>query len=273
MTGKPRVLPGFGLSLGYTLTYLTVLLVIPLLACVATAASLSFSEFWAAVSDPRALAAYRVTFLVSLLAAIVNSFLGLLIAWVLVRYHFFGKDFFDSMIDLPLALPTAVAGLVYARLYYKTGWIGQFLEPMGIQAYDSLLAIVLVLTFIGLPFSIRAIQPVLEDLDPQWEEAAASMGASRWTTFRWVILPTLYPALITGFALSFARGLGEYGSVIFVSGNIRGETEIAPMLIVERLEAFQYREAAAIALVLLVFSFLVLVAINYLERWSYSNAG
>lgn len=263
-----RVLPGFGLTLGCTIGYLCFMLLIPLIACAIKAAELSPTQFWNTVTSPRVLAAYRVTLFCSLAAAAINSMLGLLLAWVLVRYRFPGKQFFDSLIDLPLALPTAVAGLVYARLYYKTGWLGQFLVPFGIQAYDSQLAIILVLVFIGLPFSVRALQPVIEDLDVQVEEASASLGAGRGQTFRWVILPTLYPALVTGFALAFARGIGEYGSVIFVSGNIRGQTEIAPMLIVERLEAFRYAEASAIALVLLVFSFVLLIVINRLERWS-----
>lgn len=267
-----RVLPGFPLAFGYTTVYLAVLLVIPLIACTYQACKLSPSEFWQVVTNPRVMAAYQVTLGCSFAAAAVNSVLGMLLAWVLVRYHFPGKALFDSLIDLPLALPTAVAGLVYARLYYKTGWLGQFLEPLGIQAYDSQLAIILVLVFIGLPFSVRALQPVIEDLDPQVEEAAASLGADRLQTFLQVILPTLCPALVTGFALSFARGIGEYGSVIFVSGNIRGKTEIAPMLIVERLEAFRYAEASAIAMTLLVFSFLVLMGVNYLERWSKRDA-
>ncbi|MCI0642624.1 MAG: sulfate ABC transporter permease subunit CysT [Gemmataceae bacterium] len=263
-----KVLPGFSLSLGYTVFYLSVLVLLPIFACFSKAASLSFDEFWSAVWTDRTRAAYVLTFGTAFIAAIVNLFLGLLIAWVLVRYEFPGKRLVDSLIDLPLALPTAVAGLVYASLYVENGWLGQFLVPLGIEAAYTRLAIVLVLTFIGLPFVVRTVQPVLEDLDPEAEEAAASLGATRWQTFRKVILPALFPALITGFALAFARGLGEYGSVVFVSGNMPYRTEIAPVLIVARLEEFAYGEATAIAVVLLVISFSMLVVINLLERWS-----
>jgi sulfate transport system permease protein len=263
-----RVLPGFELSLGYTVFYLTVLVLIPVAACVLKATSLSFSQFWGAVWTDRARAAYLLTFSTSLIAAVINLFLGLLVAWVLVRYPFPGKRLMDSLIDLPLALPTAVGGLVYASLYVKNGWLGRYLVPLGIKAAYSRLAIVLVLTFIGLPFVVRTVQPVLEDLDPEAEESAASLGATRWQTFVAVILPPLYPALITGFALAFARSLGEYGSVVFVSGNMPFKTEIAPVLIVARLEEFAYGEATAIAVVLLALSFSMLVLINLLERWS-----
>jgi sulfate/thiosulfate transport system permease protein len=263
-----RVLPGFSLSLGYTVFYLTVLVLLPIMACFLKAASLSFEDFWAAVWTERARAAYQLTFGAAFIAAFVNLFLGLLLAWVLVRYEFPGKRLVDSLVDLPLALPTAVGGLVYAALYVKNGWLGQFLVPMGIQAAYSRLAIVLVLIFVGLPFVVRTVQPILEDMDPDAEEAAASLGATRWQTFRKVILPTLYPALITGFALTFARAVGEYGSVVFVSGNMPFKTEIAPILIVARLEEFAYGEATAIAVVLLLISFSMLVLINLLERWS-----
>ncbi len=263
-----RVLPGFSLSLGYTMFYLSVLVLLPLAACFFRAGSLTFEGFRAAVWSERARAAYLITFGTSLVAAVVNLFLGLLVAWVLVRYEFPGKRLVDSLIDLPLALPTAVGGLVYANLYVPTGWLGQYLVPLGIEAAYSRLAIVLVLIFIGLPFAVRTVQSVLEEIDPEPEEAAASLGATRWQTFRKVILPVLYPALITGFALAFARSLGEYGSVVFVSGNKPFETEIAPVLIVARLEEFAYGEATAIAVVLLVVSFSMLVLINLLERWS-----
>jgi sulfate/thiosulfate transport system permease protein len=263
-----KVLPGFSLSLGYTVFYLTVLVLLPILACFSKAASLTFDQFWAAVWTERTRAAYALTFGTSLVAAVVNVFLGLLIAWVLVRYRFPGRRVMDSLIDLPLALPTAVGGLVYASLYVKKGWLGRYLVPLGIQAAYSRLAIVLVLVFIGLPFVVRTVQPVLEDLDAETEEAAASLGATRWQSFRRVILPPLYPALVTGFALAFARSLGEYGSVVFVSGNMPYKTEIAPVLIVARLEEFAYGEATAIAVVLLVISFSMLVLINLLERWS-----
>ena len=263
-----RVLPGFSLSLGYTVFYLTVLVLVPIVACISKASTLTLDQFRAAVWTERTRAAYLLTFGTSLAAAAANVLLGLLVAWVLVRYRFPGRRLMDSLIDLPLALPTAVGGLVYASLYVKKGWLGQYLVPLGIQAAYSRLAIVLVLVFIGLPFVVRTVQPVLEDLDPEAEEAAASLGASRWQAFRRVILPPLYPALLTGFALAFARSLGEYGSVVFVSGNMPYKTEIAPVLIVARLQEYAYGEATAIAVVLLAVSFAMLVLINLLERWS-----
>ncbi len=263
-----KVLPGFSLSLGYTVFYLTVLVLVPISACFVKAFSLTFEEFWAAVWTERARAAYLLTFGAAFVAALVNLFLGLLLAWVLVRYEFPGKRVVDSLVDLPLALPTAVAGLVNASLYVESGWLGQYLVPLGIHGAYTRFAIVLVLIFIGLPFVVRAVQPVLEDIDPESEEVSASLGATRWQTFRRVILPRLYPALITGFALAFARAVGEYGSVVFVSGNMPYKTEIAPILIVARLEEFAYGEATAIAVVLLVVSFSLLIPINLLERWS-----
>jgi len=263
-----RVLPGFSLSLGYTVFYLSVLVLLPILALFFRAGSLSFEGFWGAVWTERARAAYMLTFGASFAAAVINLFLGPLIAWVLVRYRFPGRRLIDSLVDLPLALPTAVGGLVYASLYVRTGWLGQYLVPLGIEAAYTRFAIVLVLVFIGLPFAVRTVQPVLEDVDPEAEEAAASLGATRWQIFQKVILPALYPALITGFALAFARSVGEYGSVVFVSGNKPFETEIAPILIVARLEEFAYGEATAIAVVLLMISFSMLVVINLLERWS-----
>jgi len=266
-----RVLPGFRLSLGYTIFYLSVLVLIPLMACFVKASGLSFEEFVAAVWTPRTRAAYALTIGTSLAAAAVNVVFGVLIAWVLVRYDFPFKRIFDALIDLPFALPTAVAGLVYSSLYVKSGWLGQFLVPLGIQGSYSRFAIVLVLTFIGLPFIVRTVQPILEDFEAEIEEAAACLGASRIQTVARVIVPTLFPAIVTGFALAFARGLGEYGSVIFVSGNMPYKTEIAPLLIVAALEEFRYREAAAIAVVLLAFSLSMLVLINVLERWSKRN--
>lgn len=266
-----RVLPGFGIGLSYAVIYLSLLVLIPLAACLAKAASLGPEEFLAAAWTPRARAAYALTFGVSLAAAAVNIVLGSIVAWSLVRYQFPGKRIIDALVDVPLALPTAVAGLVYASLYVKTGWLGQFLEPIGIQAAYSRLGIVLVLIFTGFPFVVRTVQPVLADLDAEIEEAAAVLGASRWHTFRHVIVPTLMPAAITGFALALARGLGEYGSVVFISSNKMFETEIAPMLILVRLEEYSYAEAAAIATVLLFFSFILLAAINYLERRSKRN--
>ena len=268
MTANRRVLPGFSLSLGYTVFYLSVLVMLPIFAVFFRAGSLSWEDFWRAVWTDRARAAYMLTFGTSFAAALINLFLGPTIAWVLVRYRFPGKRIVDSLVDLPLALPTAVGGLVYASLYVESGWLGQYLVPLGIEAAYTRLAIVLVLVFIGLPFAVRTVQPVLEDFDPEAEEAAASLGASRWQTFYKVILPALYPGLITGFALAFARSVGEYGSVVFVSGNKPFETEIAPILIVARLEEFAYSEATAIAVVLLVISFSMLVLINLLERWS-----
>jgi sulfate transport system permease protein len=263
-----RVLPGFRLSLGYSLLYLSLLVFIPLAGCFLKASSLTIHQFWEAVWTERARAAYVLTFGVSLVAASINVVLGLLIAWVLVRYEFPCKRVFDSLIDLPFALPTAVAGLVYSNLYVQSGWLGRFLVPLGIEGAYTRLAIVLVLTFIGLPFVVRTVQPVLESLDAEVEEAAASLGATRWQTFRRVLLPTLYPALLTGFALAFARSLGEYGSVVFVSGNMPFKTEIAPVLIVQRLEEFAYSEATAVAVVLLLTSFGMLITINLVGRWS-----
>jgi sulfate transport system permease protein len=263
-----RVLPGFSLTLGYTVFYLSVLVLLPIMACFLKAASLSFDEFWDAVWTERARAAYLLTFGAAFVAAVANVALGLLLAWVLSRYTFPGKKIVDSLVDLPLALPTAVAGLVYSALYVPTGWLGQYLVPLGIHGAYSRFAIVLVLIFVGLPFVVRTVQPILDDLDPEYEEAAASLGGTRWQTFHRVIFPTLLPALITGFALAFARGIGEYGSVVFVSGNMPYKTEIAPILIVARLEEFAYGEATAIAVVLLIVSFALLVLTNRLERWS-----
>lgn len=265
-----RILPGFGLSLGYAVFYLTALVLIPLAACFLKAASLSWDEFWAAVWSDRARAAYTLTFGASLVAAGVNAVLGLLVAWVLVRYHFPFKRLFDALVDLPFALPTAVAGLVFGSLYAPNGWLGQFLVPLGVKGAYSRLGIVLVLTFTGFPFVVRTVQPVLQSLDPEIEEAAATLGATRGQTFRYVLLPLLLPAVLTGFALAFARALGEYGSVVFVSGNMPFKTEIAPVLIVGRLEEFAYSEATAIAVVLLAMSFVLLALINLLERWSKS---
>jgi sulfate transport system permease protein len=263
-----RILPGFRLSLGYTLLYLGVMVVIPLGACVLRAGSLSAKEFREAVWTERSRAAYELTFGASLTSAAASVAIGLLIAWVLVRYEFPCKRFFDSLVDLPFALPTAVAGLVFSDLYVENGWLGRFLVPLGIHAAYSRLAIVIVLVFVGFPFVVRTVQPVLESIDAEVEEAAEVLGATRWQTFRRLLLPSVLPALLAGFALSFARALGEYGSVIFVSGNLPLRTEIAPVLIVARLEEFKYAEATAIAVVLLTVSFAVLIAINCLDRWA-----
>ena len=263
-----RVLPGFSLGLGYTILYLGILVLIPLAACFWKAADLSWNEFWAAVWTPRAVAAYKLTFAASLIAAAVNVVLGLIVGWTLVRYEFPFKAIVDALVDIPFALPTAVAGMVYAGLYVNDGWLGQFLVPHGIEVAKTRLGIIVVLVFTGFPFVVRTIQPVLEDLDAETEEAAAVLGASRWQTFRRVILPNLIPPALTGFTLAFARAIGEYGSVVFISSNMRYETEIAPMMIVSWLEEYKYGEAAAVAVVLLVFSFLMLIVINVLERWS-----
>jgi sulfate/thiosulfate transport system permease protein len=263
-----KVLPGFALSLSYSVFYLGILVLLPISACLFKAGSLSFQEFWRAVWTERTREAYFLTFGAAFIAAIANLLLGLILAWVLVRYSFPGKKIVDSLIDLPLALPTAVAGLVYGSLYVDKGWLGQYLVPLGIHGAYSRFAIVLVLVFVGLPFVVRTVQPVLEGLDAEVEEAGASLGGTWWQTFRNISLPTLYPALITGFSLAFARGIGEYGSVVFVSGNKPYETEIAPILIVTRLEEFAYGEATAIAMVLLVLSFIMLILINIVERWS-----
>jgi sulfate transport system permease protein len=268
-----RVLPGLRLTLGYTVFYLGVLVLIPLGACFLKASSLTWEQFRAAVWTERARAAYALTFGASATAAVSNVILGLLVAWVLVRYEFALKRLFDALVDLPFALPTAVAGLVYSNLYVPDGWMGRFLHPLGIDAVYSRLGVVLVLTFTGFPFVVRTVQPVLATLDAELEEAAAILGATRWQTFRRVLLPPLFPALTTGFALAFARALGEYGSVVFVSGNMPFKTEIAPVLIVARLEEFAYGEATAIAVVLLTISFVVLAIINLLERWSRKYAG
>jgi sulfate transport system permease protein len=262
------VLPGFSLSLGYTLLYLSLLVLVPMAAGFLKASSLSLDAFWAAVSSERAVAAYSLTLGVSFASAAINVLLGVLVAWVLVRYHFPGKTLLDSLVDFPFALPTAVAGLVYSALFVENGWYGRFLVPLGIEGAYSRLGIVLVLVFVGFPFVVRTLQPVLEGLDRDVEEAAACLGANRFQTALRVIFPSILPAIITGFALAFARSLGEYGSVVFVSGNMPYRTEIAPVLIVARLEEFAYAEATAIAIVLLAISFVTLFAINLLERWS-----
>src|SRR5262245_14525665 len=263
-----KVLPGFSLSLSYSVFYLGILVLLPISACLFRAGSLSFEEFWSAVWTERARAAYLLTFGAAFVAAVANLFLGSVLAWVLVRCSFPGNKIRDSLVGLLLALPQAVVGLVDGSLYVDKVWLGQYLVPLGIHGAYSRFAIVLVLIFIGLPFVVRTVQPILEDLDPEVEEAGASLGGTRWQTLRHIILPTLYPALITGFSLAFARGVGEYGSVVFVSGNKPYNTEIAPILIVARLEEFAYSEATAIAMVLLVLSFAMLVLINMVEHWS-----
>jgi sulfate transport system permease protein len=258
-------LPGFGPAFSVTALWLLGWLVLPLLACLMKAATLNLSQFFAAAWSNRAKAAYALTFGASAAAAGTSVILGLLIAWVLVRYSFPGRRLLDAMIDLPFALPTAVAGLVYSSLYVKSGWYGKFLVPLGVKGYNTPLAVVLVLVFLGLPFVVRTVQPVLESLEGDIEEAAASLGASRWQTFSRVLLPSLVPGMMTGFALAFARGLGEYGSVVFVVGNLPFKSEIAPVLIVAQLDDFRYAEATAVAVMLLAGSFTSLGVINWLE--------
>ncbi len=259
--GKP-VLPGFGLALGFTVTYLGLVVLIPLSTIFVKSAGLGWSGLLAAATTPRVLASYRLSLVASLAAALISALFGLVVAWVLARYRFPGRRFVDAFVDLPFALPTAVAGLTLTTLYAPSGWIGSLLAPLGIKVAFTPLGIVLALTFIGLPFVVRTLQPVLEDLEIEVEEAAASLGASRWHTFRRVLLPAIRPALLTGFTLAFARALGEYGSVVFISGNMPLRTEIAPLLIMTKLEQFDYAGAAAIAVVLLLASFALLVAIN-----------
>jgi sulfate/thiosulfate transport system permease protein len=266
MRHKSRsVLPGFGLSLGITCTYLSLLVLLPLATVFAKTTELTGSAFWTAVSDPRVVASYRVTFGASFVAALINTVFGLLVAWVLVRYRFPGRRLVDAMVDLPFALPTAVAGIALTTLYVPTGWIGGYLEPLGIKVSYTWLGITVALIFIGLPFVVRTVQPVLDDLEVEVEEAAASLGARRWQTFTRVIVPTVAPALLTGFALAFARAIGEYGSVVFISGNMPMKTEIVPLLIITKLEQYDYAGATAVAVVMLVVSFVLLLAINLLQ--------
>ena len=265
---KVRVLPGFKLTLGCTLLYLGLIVLIPLAAAFAKSAELSWAQFSRTIFSPQAMAAYRLSFGVSFLAAAVNGIFGLIVAWVLVRYDFFGKRFIDALVDLPFALPTAVAGITLATLYAPNGWIGHWLAPLGIKVAYTRLGIFIALTFIGLPFIVRTVQPVLADLDPEIEEAAASLGANRWQIFSRILLPTINPALLTGFALAFARALGEYGSVVFISSNIPGKTQIVPLLIMSEMDAFEYARATALAVVMIMVSFLLLLAINLLQWWS-----
>jgi sulfate/thiosulfate transport system permease protein len=259
------VLPGFGLSLGITCTYLSLMVLLPLATVFVRTADLSWSAFWATVSDPRVVASYRVTFGASFAAAVINSVFGLLVAWVLVRYRFPGRRLVDAMVDLPFALPTAVAGIALTTLYTPNGWIGAYLEPLGIKVSYTWLGITVALIFIGLPFVVRTVQPVLDDLEVEVEEAAASLGARRWQTFIRVVFPTIAPALLTGFALAFARALGEYGSVVFIAGNMPMKTEIVPLLIITKLEQYDYAGATSVAVVMLVVSFTLLLAINLLQ--------
>lgn len=265
---RQSVLPGFGLTMGFTLLYLSLIVLIPLSGLFLKSASLSWPEFWKTVSDPRVVASYRLTFGASLVGALINAAFGLIVAWVLVRYSFPGKKIVDALVDLPFAMPTAVSGIALTMIYSQNGWIGHLMKPLGIKVAYTPLGVIVALTFIGLPFVVRTLQPALEDMETGVEEAAASLGASRWQTFIKVILPMIFPALLTGFALAFARALGEYGSVIFISGNLPMKTEITPLLIVTKLEEYNYAQAAAIAVVTLAASFAVLLFINLVQWWS-----
>ena len=268
-----RVLPGFNLTLGYTMLYLSLIVLIPLSALVFKTFTLTWDQFWMAVASPRVLASYRLTFGASLVAALVNAFFGLLVAWVLVRYQFPGKKIIDALVDLPFALPTAVAGISLTALLAGNGWVGQILEPYGIQLAFNRNGIVIALIFIGLPFVVRTVQPVLEDAEKELEEAATCLGATRWQTFRFVIFPTIAPALLTGFAMAFARAIGEYGSVIFIAGNMPMVSEITPLIIIGKLEQYDYAGATAVAVVMLGFSFILLLIINALQAWQRRRSG
>jgi sulfate transport system permease protein len=268
-----RVLPGFGLTLGYTLGYLSLIVLVPLTAVLLKTATLSFPQFWSIVTAPRAIASYQLSFGASLLAAAINAVFGLMLAWSLVRYSFPGKRLIDALVDLPFALPTAVAGIALTAIYAGNGWIGQYLEPLGIKIAFTRAGVLVALVFIGLPFVVRTVQPILEDLEVELEEAAASLGANRWETFSRVVFPLLLPALLTGFALAFARGVGEYGSVIFIAGNIQMVSEITPLIIITKLENYDYVGATAIASVMLLVSFTLLFVINVLQAWTARRTG
>jgi len=265
---KFNALPGFGLTMGFTLVYLSVIVLIPIGGLIFKALGMSWAELWRLATTERAMAAYRLTFGASFIAALTNAIFGTILAWVLVRYHFPGRRFVDALVDIPFALPTAVAGLTLANLYSGNGWLGQFLVPLGIQGAYSQLGVVIALTFVGLPFVVRTLQPVLEGMEREVEEVAATLGAGRLRTFISVVAPTLFPTIITGFALAFARAVGEYGSVIFISSNIPRKSEIAPLVIITLLEQYEYTGAMALAVVLLTISFSLLIAINLLERWA-----
>lgn len=265
---QPSVIPGFGITLGFTVFYLGLLIVIPIAGLLLYTLQMSWDDFWRAVSDRQVVASYKLSFGASLIAALINLVFGAIVAWVLVRYRFTGKRIVDALVDLPFAMPTAVAGIALVTLYASTGWVGQYLNVYGIRIAYTQIGVIVALTYIGLPFVVRTVQPVLEDLDKEVEEASAIMGANRFTTIRRVILPALLPALLTGFALAFARALGEYGSVIFISGNLPFRTEITPLLIVAKAEQFDYAGAAAIGTVMLIAAFLLLLLINGLQWWA-----
>ena len=266
---KRGVLPGFSLTLGFSVLYLSLIVLIPLSATFFKAATLGWGGFWEAITQPRVLASYQLTFGAALAGAAINAVFGLLVAWVLVRYEFFGKKLIDALVDLPFALPTAVAGIALATLYSSKGWVGHWLAPYGIKIAYTPLGVIVALTFIGLPFVVRTVQPVLEDFEAELEEAAASLGATRWQTFTRVIFPAVAPALLTGFALAFARAVGEYGSVIFIAGNIPMVSEITPLLIITKLEQYDYAGATALAVSMLLVSFGLLLTINALQRWAH----
>ena len=272
--GRPRrsVLPGFGPAMGYTLFYLSLIVLIPLAALALKTATLTWDSFWATVTDPRVVASYRLSFGASLLAALVNLVAGVIVAWVLVRYDFPGKRLVDAFVDLPFALPTAVAGIALTALYAPNSWLGEPLAALGIKVAFTPLGVLIALIFIGLPFVVRTVQPVLEDLDKELEEAAASLGASRWQAFTKVLLPLLLPAILTGFVLALSRAIGEFGSVIFIAGNMPFVSEIAPLLIITKLEQYDYAGATAIATLMLVISFALILAVNLLQKWQQRRA-
>jgi sulfate transport system permease protein len=270
---RRNVLPGFGLALGFALFYLGLIVLIPLSAAFVKTAALSWDQFWAAATAPRALASYKLTFGAAFIGAVLNGVFGLIVAWVLVRYRFPGKRLVDAMVDLPFALPTAVAGIALTALYSPNGWIGSWFAPYDIKIAFTQIGVVIALTFIGLPFVVRTVQPVLEDLERELEEASACLGATRWQTFTRVIVPLVLPALLTGFSLAFARAIGEYGSVVFIAGNMPMKTEITPLLIITKLEQYDYAGATALAVVMLVFSFVLLLLINTLQWWSNRRTG
>jgi sulfate/thiosulfate transport system permease protein len=264
---QPSVIPGFGLTLGYTLLYLSLIVLLPLSALFVRSAALPWEKFWHVITEPRVLASYRLTIGASFIGAATNVVFGFIVAWCLVRYRFPGRRLLDALVDLPFALPTAVSGIALTTIYSQHGWLGRHLEPLGIKAAFSPLGITIALTFIGLPFVVRTVQPALEELDDEAEQAAASLGATRWQAFWRVILPSVLPAVVTGFALAFARALGEYGSVVFIAGNMPLKTEITSLLIVTKLEQYDYAGATAIAATMLVASFVILLAINTLQWW------
>jgi len=271
--GGKRVLPGFNITLGYTVLYLSLIVLIPLSALVFKTFTMTWDQFWVAISSPRVLASYRLTFGASFIAALVNAVFGLLVAWVLVRYSFPGKKIVDALVDLPFALPTAVAGISLTALLAGNGWIGQYTEAWGIKLAFNPNGVVIALIFIGLPFVVRTVQPVLEDTEKELEEAAMCLGATRWQTFRHVIFPAIAPALVTGFAMAFARAVGEYGSVIFIAGNMPMVSEITPLIIIGKLEQYDYAGATAVAVVMLVISFVMLLVINALQGWQRRRSG